>query len=87
MENHYIDLIMAFKKLDIEEKKEEVLKKTYELIKLLYFENKKIDDFNSTLGILNEYFDDDSYFDLLFSYIMTLREESAKLIEKVENIS
>ena len=87
MENHYIDLIMAFKKLDIEEKKEEVLKKTYELIKLLYFENKKIDDFNSTLGILNEYSDDDSYFDLLFSYIMTLREESAKLIEKVENIS
>lgn len=86
MEENYVNLISAFKQLDIEEKKEEILKKTYELIKLLYLENKKIDSFNTPLGILREYTDDDSYYNLLFSYIMTLREENAKLIEKIENI-
>ena len=87
MKENYLSLIAAFKDLDIEDKKEEILKKTSELIKLLYFENKKIDSYNVPLGMLNQYNDDDSYYDLLFSYIMTLREETAKLIEKIEDIS
>ena len=86
MEEKYINLIRAFKKLDIEDKKEEIIKKLYELINLLYLENKKIDSFNVPLGILNNYTDEDSYYDLLFSCIMTIREENAKLIEKIENI-
>lgn len=86
MEEQYINLIRNFKKLDIEDKKEEILKKIYELIQLLYLENKKIDSFNTPLGILQEYTDDNSYFDLLFTYIMTLREENAKLIEKTEKL-
>ena len=52
----------------------------------MYLENKKIDSFNVPLGILNDYTDEDSYYDLLFSCIMTIREENAKLIEKIENI-
>ena len=86
MEENYINLIRAFKKLDIEDKKEEIIKKLYELINLLYLENKKIDSFNVPLGILNDYMDEDLYYDLLFSCIMTIREENAKLIEKIENI-
>ena len=86
MEENYINLIAAFKGLEIEDKKEEILKKIYELIQLLYLENKKIDNFNTPLGILKEYSDDDSYYDLLFSYVMTLREENAKLIEKIEKL-
>ena len=86
MEENYINLIRAFKKLDIEDKKEEIIKKLYELINLLYLENKKIDSFNVPLGILNDYTDEDSYYDLLFSCIMNIREENAKLIEKIENI-
>ena len=86
MEGQYINLIRNFKKLDIEDKKEEILKKIYELIQLLYLENKKNDSFNTPLGILQEYTDDDSYFDLLFTYVMTLREENAKLIEKIEKL-
>ena len=86
MEENYINLIAAFKGLEIEDKKEEILKKIYELIQLLYLENKKIDNFNTPLGILKEYSDDDSYYNLLFSYVMTLREENAKLIEKIEKL-
>ena len=86
MEGQYINLIRSFKELDIEDKKEEILKKIYELIQLLYLENKKIDSFNIPLGILQEYTDDNSYFDLLFTYVMTLREENAKLIEKIEKL-
>lgn len=86
MEENYINLIAAFKGLEIEDKKEEILKKMYELIQLLYLENKKIDNFNTPLGILKEYSDDDSYYDLLFSYVITLREENAKLIEKIEKL-
>ncbi len=86
MEENYINLIKAFKGLEIEDKKEEILKKMYELIQLLYLENKKIDNFNTPLGILKEYSDDDSYYNLLFSYVMTLREENAKLIEKIEKL-
>lgn len=86
MEENCINLIEAFKGLEIEDKKEEILKKIYELIQLLYLENKKIDNFNTPLGILKEYSDDDSYYDLLFSYVMTLREENAKLIEKIEKL-
>ena len=86
MEENCINLIEAFKGLEIEDKKEEILKKIYELIQLLYLENKKIDNFNTPLGILKEYSDDDSYYNLLFSYVMTLREENAKLIEKIEKL-
>ena len=86
MEENYINLIATFKGLEIEDKKEEILKKMYELIQLLYLENKKIDNFNTPLGILKEYSDDDSYYNLLFSYVMTLREENAKLIEKIEKL-
>ena len=86
MKENYINLLRNFKILDLEDKKDQILKKTYELLQLLYFENKKIDNLNSALGILKNFNDDDEYFDLLFSYIMTLREESAKIIEKLHNM-
>ena len=36
MEENYINLLKNFKELDEIDKKNEILKKTYELIKLLY---------------------------------------------------
>lgn len=86
MEENYINLLKNFKELDEIDKKNEILKKNYELIKLLYYENKKIDNSNSALGVFSSFNDDDEYYNLLFSYIMTLREESAKIIEKLHNI-
>ena len=61
MEENYINLLSNFKLLDLDDKRDEIIKKTYELIQLLYFENKKIDSFNSALGVLKDYNDDDEY--------------------------
>ena len=85
MEERYLNLINAFKKLDVEDKKEEIIKNSFELLKLLYFVNKKIDNYNDILPVLNNYNNEDEYFDLLFTHIISLKEDSAKLIEKLEN--
>ena len=86
MEENYINLIRAFKKLDIEDKKEEIIKKLYELINLLYLENKKIDSFNVPLGILNDYNAERYYMDFLETYknipeAVTLYGEQRELFE------
>ena len=83
MEERYIKLIEAFHKLDIEDKKEEILKNTYDLLKVLYFTNKSIDSDNDILPVFTKFENEDEYYDQLFTYIISLKEENAKLIEKV----
>ena len=83
MEEKYLNYIKSFNQLDIENKKEEIKNNLLELLKLLYFTNKKIDNMNDVLPIYNNYSNDDEYFNLLFSYIISLKEENAKLIEKI----
>lgn len=86
MEESYLKYIESFNELDIEDKKEEIKNNLYELLRLLYFTNKKIDNMNEVLPIYNNYSNEDEYFNLLFTYIISLKEENAKLIEKIENI-
>jgi|GEM_PF-2481041 hypothetical protein len=86
MEESYLKYIESFNELDIEDKKEEIKNNLYDLLRLLYFTNKKIDNMNEVLPIYNNYSNDDEYFNLLFTYIISLKEENAKLIEKIENI-
>ena len=83
----YINLIRNFKELDIEDKKKEILNVVYEELRLLYLENKKIDNYNEPLPLLTGYSDEDSYFNLLFTCVMSLREENDKLIEKLKEFS
>jgi hypothetical protein len=40
---------------------------------------------NDILPIYSNYSNEDEYFNLLFSYIISLKEENAKLLEKLEN--
>ena len=86
MEESYLKYIESFNELDIEDKKEEIKNNLYDLLRLLYFTNKKIDNMNEVLPIYNNYSNDDEYFNLLFTYIISLKEENAKLIEKIEKI-
>ena len=83
MENKYIELVKAFKEMDIEDKKEDVMKQSLELLKLLYYINKKIDKYNELLPILSEYNNEDEYFDKLFTIIISLKEENAKLLDNL----
>ncbi len=83
MEEKYLNYIRSFNKLDIESKKEEIKNNLYDLLKLLYFINKKIDNMNEVLPVYNNYSNDDEYLNLLFSYIISLKEENSKLIEKI----
>ena len=86
MEESYLKYIESFNELDIEDKKEEIKNNLYDLLRLLYFTNKKIDNMNEVLPIYNNYSNDDEYFNLLFTYIISLKEENAKLIEKIDNM-
>ena len=85
-EKKYYDLVSSFSELDLEDKKEEVLKHTLELLQLLYLKNKKLDKDADVLLVLNKYRYEDEYFNLLFSYIISLKEENAKLIDKLNDI-
>ena len=57
-----------------------------ELLKLLYYLNKQIDINTTPLPILSNYKTEDEYFDSLFTIIISLKEENAKLIEKYKQI-
>lgn len=86
MKESYLKYIKDFNELDIQDKEEEIRKNLYDLLKLLCFINKKIDNMNEVLPIYNHYSNDDEYFNLLFTYTISLKEEIAKLIETKENI-
>ena len=81
----YYKLVDSFSDLDIEDKKEEVLKHTLELLQLLYLKNKEFDKEAEVLPVLNKYRDEEEYFNLLFFYIISLKEENAKLIDKLND--
>ena len=83
MENKYIELTKVFKEMDIEDKKEDIMNQSLELLKLLYYVNKKINNYNEVLPILPEYNDEDEYFDKLFTIIISLKEENAKLLDNL----
>lgn len=86
MPESYNELVNSFKELTLEDKKQEILQIIYDELKLLYLENKKRNEFNITLPTLNRYSDDDTYYNLLFTYVMALREENDKLIETLEKM-
>lgn len=82
MNNSYIDMVSAFSELDIESKREEILKEVSELLSLFYYMNKKCDSLNEALPVLQEYDSEDEYLDELFTILISLKEESAKVVER-----
>jgi len=83
MKQEHINLVNSFKELDNDDKKNEILKNVLELLKLLYITNKSNDNYN--LPILNNYEDDSEYYDMLFAYIIAIKEENAKVIDNMFN--
>lgn len=81
MQEKYNDYFMSFRELDEESKKQEIIKNMRELLSLLYSTNNKLLVDNNMLPVLKNTDNDEEYFDLLFTYIISLKEENAKLIE------
>ena len=84
MEEKYLNLVNSFNNLDIEDKKKEIIKNIGELLILLYKVNNSFDYDNKALPVINDYEDEDEYYDMLFTYIISLKEENAKVIEKID---
>lgn len=84
MKQEYIELVNNFKKLLDDEKKEEILKNINQLLKLLYKINKSFDSFNEALPIFKNYSDESEYYDALFTSVISLKEETAKLINSIK---
>ena len=86
MEEKYLNLVNSFKNLDIDDKKKEIIKNIGELLILLYKVNNSFDYDNKALPVINDYEDEDEdeYYNMLFTYIISLKEENAKVIEKID---
>ena len=86
MRKEYVELVNKFKALSDDEKQEEILNNINQLLKLLYLVNKKDNSFNEVLPIINKYENESEYYDVLYTYIISLKEETAKLINNKEAI-
>lgn len=83
MNNSYVEMVKAFSELDVDSKREEILKNTLELLHLMYYVNKKQDSLNEALPTLQEYDSEEEYLDELFTVLISLKEESAKVINRI----
>ena len=81
MESYY-ELVDSFKDLDVYDKKEEIINELLSLLKLLSVVNKNSDVMNEVLPVIQSHDDEDEYFDELFTIIISLKEECAKLIDR-----
>lgn len=81
MESYY-ELVDSFKDLDVYDKKEEIISELLSLLKLLSVVNKNSDVMNEVLPVIQSYDDEEEYFDELFTIIISLKEECAKLIDR-----
>ena len=80
MRQEYVELVNKFKKLSDEQKMTEILSNINELLRLLYITNKSFNEANDALPVINNYSNESEYFDALFTNIISLKEETAKLI-------
>ncbi len=81
MESYY-ELVDSFKDLDVYDKKEEIINELLSLLKLLSVVNKNSDVMNEVLPVIQSHDDEEEYFDELFTIIISLKEEYAKLIDR-----
>ena len=81
MESYY-ELVDSFKDLDVYDKKEEIISELLSLLKLLSVVNKNSDVMNEVLPVIQSHDDEEEYFDELFTIIISLKEECAKLIDR-----
>ena len=79
MIDKYIKYVADFKNLDEEDKKIEIRSNLKELFELIVKLNTNINEKNMVLPIYNE-LQTDNFYDEMFTYIISLKEEISKYI-------
>lgn len=85
MKEKYRDYVIAFNNLDIEDKRREVIENLERLIKLFHKVNIDFNEPTNILPVLKNANNEEEYLTKLFSYILTLKEVSAKTIDIILN--
>lgn len=80
MKQEYIELVNKFKDLSKTEKQIEIISNINELLRLMYIMNKSLNQSNEVLPIIKNYSNELEYYDVLFTNVISLKEEIAKLI-------
>lgn len=81
MRDEYLKYVLAFKNMNTESKKTELVSQLAELIEFISNTNKQIDINDSYLPVLTKVSDDDDYLTQLFTLIISLKEENGKLVQ------
>ena len=82
MENNYNNLINSFGELIDSDKRKIIIEDFNELLVLLYRINKTYNINNEVLPIINDYNNESEYLNVLYTRVISLKEEVAKLIQK-----
>ena len=80
MKQEYIELVNKFKDLSKTEKQIEIISNINELLRLMYIMNKSLNQSNEVLPIIKNYSNELESYDVLFTKVISLKEEIAKLI-------
>ena len=86
MKTEYVELVKYFRNLSDEEKMEEILNNVNELLNLLYTTNASLNSSNESLPLLNDYSNESEFYAVLFTNVISIKEETAKLINISKNI-
>lgn len=89
LKNAYKNMLESFSDLEEEDKLEKIIKHVSELREFLEITNKKYDESNEMLDVLEEA-DTDEFsdkLDVIFSYVISIKEEVAKLFETANSYS
>lgn len=80
MREEYLKYVLAFKNMNTESKKSELVSQLAELIKFINDTNKQIDIPDAYLPVLTNAVEEDDYLTQLFTLIISLKEENGKLV-------
>lgn len=83
MIDNYINYINAFKELDVEDKKEEIVNNFKELLDVLNKVNIKFNSNEVSLGVSETIDTEDNFLLTLFTYSVVLKEEYSKILNYI----
>ena len=83
MQEKFVNYIEAFKKLNSDDKKSEIMNNIRELKSFVELVNKRIGIEEEVLPVIEKYETEEEFLEELFTYIISLKEENGKFLKKM----